>query len=485
MMEPHQHNSFQTCKLSTATVAYLWVALAVVACQVNADIMTDYYHMRSIQAQPRGRRDVVRDMSHSHHMSHDQAAVKYLPWKKQSHMEILPVEHAYIEWQDAQIKHMELLNKAQGPLENLESIGDRGFLVVQFLDFVGWGNRLPTLVTGAIMAMLTNRTLLVDFPNINNYITCSWNWDFAPVRPKLHKLKQHQVRIDSYDDLRPFLHDNLATSLPDHKAAPLIMFYEIDYSIPMLAVNPHYEAMFHQLFPGGEVYRPMMKLMVRPAPDIEKEVLEFAMRNFAGRYSIGLQMRAEKFKDQKYGDFPSKVFYSLAQTLAMTHAHRSRHITYTQENVTFFIAADRSELYWEAARMLGEDRVCWTNNGIEGERAPTLPGTERSGLVDLFMMAMVDDIVVTHSSTFGITGSAMKGVKAFTVYGNTTKTQPEMGQSWFFRQAVGEPCFIRAGWVMAEPRNAELFMRNPAWMQHMQCHASIAKGADRYCPCCT
>ena len=45
-------------------------------------------------------------------------------------------------------------------------VGGTGFkgrvLILSFIDGLGWGNRMPSIITAAVMALLTNRALYLE-----------------------------------------------------------------------------------------------------------------------------------------------------------------------------------------------------------------------------------------------------------------------------------------------------------------------------------
>ena len=127
---------------------------------------------------------------------------------------------------------MHELATAPAPLESLPP-GHGGFIVVAFAHQVGWGNMLPSLVVAVLLGLLTNRVLLVDFPDLDAVLESPLKWNYGVYQSKLGVgLTRNVFNVDP-GDVNFWMRTDIRAVATD-KA--VWHFMDGDYAMPMLQV---------------------------------------------------------------------------------------------------------------------------------------------------------------------------------------------------------------------------------------------------------
>ena len=93
-----------------------------------------------------------------------------------------------------------------------------------------------------------------------------------------------------------------------------------------------------------------------------------------------------------------------------------------------------------------------------------------AGIVDLFMLSMCDDLVISFASTFGGVAAGMSGVKPIYIYPRCFPNLTVYPK--FFRGITSEPCMMGSNDHLAVGTDGqrEALRGSPLLLQHMQCH---------------
>ena len=279
------------------------------------------------------------------------------------------------------------------------------------------------------------------------------------------------------DDLGDLTHQWPQQHAPMHLPFSLVCTYAPAFQLScptaiadclLAQANPTFRPLLDQYFPRGEVFFPISKNLYHPAPLLLHNITEFANRNFRD-CTIALQYREAKVAPMlPRVTMSPQVYCDLASSLVHSRGLRL-------SDCTFFVASDVEHFYTTAQRYFGAGNVCWTDNGISsGHTGMCLdcPGTPATGLVDVFLMSLADEVVGTWASTFGTLAAGLGSIKAHTVYFNLTGGERVgmLKQQWYFRQVVPEPCFWKAGKLFESTTDFGQFSSSPFWLQQLQCH---------------
>lgn len=320
-----------------------------------------------------------------------------------------------------------------------EGSGKEDILIVEPWTGAGWGNRIPSLITATAIAILTERLLLVDFPHLDMYLNSSLDWSFHKHKAKFNADLSPGRRITGRD-VDVLLREDLRRD--PHR---ILHFFDDDYSMFLLQMNPHYDSFFSH-FLDGVIFRRIARAVFRPSVAIRREIEKFMAAKFGPHGVIGLQMRSLKVQLD-----PSN-FYDVARILS-------------RKEQTVFLASDAAYLYNHTRTALLDRSVVWTENGVGCNTTASVirnPGTELSGLVDLFLLSKCSDLIITYSSSFGYVAAALAGIKPVYVL---PRKDNEHGH-YFFRAISSEPCFFRMRSLSA----MRTLQMHPLWIQHVQCH---------------
>ncbi|KAG5457425.1 MAG: hypothetical protein BJ554DRAFT_2566, partial [Olpidium bornovanus] len=152
-----------------------------------------------------------------------------------------------------------------------------------------------------------------------------------------------------------------------------------DYFVPFLQANPHYRDTLRRWFPDGQVAHRVLRRAVRMKSGIEDRA-----RIFAAKTPPGFT----------FDPAPIRSFANAALNLGAFSSG-------DPSNVTYFLAADDDGVRGEMGRLLGNVRynsdIDWNDVGANGDPG----GSDATALLDLRLLSLSDELVVTFGSTFG------------------------------------------------------------------------------------
>ncbi|RKO93028.1 hypothetical protein BDK51DRAFT_39817 [Blyttiomyces helicus] len=398
-------------------------------------------------------------------------------------------------------QHSIVVNRPTGFLPS-----DR-FVIVRAFTTAGIGNRMPAVVTGLFLAMTTNRTLLVDWPEfeelfdpeIDVVLTVdrkvqlasairerAWDEGNATSEAELDEAMPRFSRaMPAVGVLIPVtrVQENLAKWITtDFRTddnfgyATVITYRSMDYSTPLLMANPTMRPWFEALFgtePGGlHPFHAAAKHLFRPQADIEREARAFHRRHLAGAgLAVGIQVRTRK----RRATAPDlSLYFSTALGIG-----RSRQAARTGGDkiapLRFFVASDRLEVADVMERALSPHPVFATRDvSLENPDQNRNPGTDRAAVVDMRILALCDELVVTFGSSFGQVAAAWGGISSVVIMHGTHAGWDR--PFWWATGGITEPCMFEgrriAGFGQSDSFS-ELYgqwVQMPLWTYHSQCH---------------
>ncbi|BDA47125.1 probable galactoside 2-alpha-L-fucosyltransferase [Coccomyxa sp. Obi] len=361
-------------------------------------------------------------------------------------------------------------------------------------DNIGIGNGLPAVLTGLLLALITDRCLFIDFAFYEDFFQPDLDFSW----------KHHAERLvaHGHDPTKPPIEPKvlLGTSTgPVLEIAEAWLFqnltevYQGDYGIEvfddcdwtpaLLQSNPFHQDFIDLYFPTREIFASLAPFMLKVTPRVENRITAFRQQNFK-LFTIGLQIRRHKCdggpdetidkKEVHCALRPSiESFCAVARSIQLSHGLNDK-------DVRFFLAADDTEVYDQVAEILGRERVIFTDNGIAPlhkvdhiQYTPSgNPGTLETGLMDLALLAQCDDIIMTITSSYGYIAGAWGGLApVHMLYGKHQTVQ----NPYWFRAINSEPCYWQAKDMMRalDIKGVERYRSNPFWMQYSQCHHAV------------
>lgn len=242
----------------------------------------------------------------------------------------------------------------------------------------GLGNRILSIVSAFLLALLTDRTLIIFSPH----------YDFRKVLctpfPNSTWILPHEVKIPAGKMIDQF---SVSFELTDFSNidAQIIQIRDMEtYFLTSFFLNKHLIDKLNQLFPGRNVATVLLRYLIHPSNAIWADILKtFEDRN---RYAVtvGLQIRAP-------------VFSAIPAIKCLPDE--------LPNNTHVFVASLGSQIdniksvypNWNVTQRFVD--------GGEKHDSSQL----RTALHDIFVVSMCDKIVISVRSTFGYIIMALKG----------------------------------------------------------------------------
>ena len=265
----------------------------------------------------------------------------------------------------------------------------------------------------------------------------------------------------------------LCSDLSSYYKEQFVFLFSDQYYLPALHHNPHYNQFFKEWFPPVDIFGPLARFLVRPRPPVAAEIVRFHRRLAFGSSSssssrrrriIGIQLRTATMTgfDAEFcawdnwamADYPGAYFKcallmdALAQSpdnpfrptdhrhggsgpdsttsAAMTSVGGIGAEEHDDGGSVFFLATDNVGVRPLAKAALG-GRLQY----YEQEVTRKINVGHATALIDMFLLALSDDIITTSMSTFGYVAAGLA-------------TQPPVllsFQAQCARELTSQPCF--------------------------------------------
>ncbi|PJF17112.1 hypothetical protein PSACC_03063 [Paramicrosporidium saccamoebae] len=273
----------------------------------------------------------------------------------------------------------------------------------------GLGNRLLSLLSTYLLALLTDRTLIVHFSDYdidtlfcNPFPKSKWSMPdtikWGKIRSTMYNEPQPAVEVTS-KMLRKMVRLVLSQSskqstvqllacggdlMERWKNVQILHISGNHYFLPLLFANPTYTKILQGWFPDGNVASTLFSYLFHPRDYIIDEVSQ-TLKDSHHFYRIGLQAR---------------YFYGLVK---LASANTAIHCLDVLKPEHVFVAS----LHCEVSEYLANNRL-WniTHRYSEGKQ---LTGRKQASeaVHDIWMLAVCDDLVVTKRSTLGYVATAL------------------------------------------------------------------------------
>ncbi|KAK4783960.1 hypothetical protein SAY86_018328 [Trapa natans] len=392
----------------------------------------------------------------------------------------------------SRLRNYESLHKRCGPnskpykeaLEALRSGSAVGYgecKYVVWISFSGLGNRILTLTSSFLYALLTNRVLLIDQGKDMMDLFCepfpdeSWllSKDF-PVTDQFDSLGQsspnchgHLLKnnmINSTEKRMPsYLYLHLAHDYNDHdkmffcdedqkamEKVPWLIIKSDNYFIPSLFLMPSFEQELFNLFPHKEaIFHHLGRYLFHPSNHVWGLITRY-FDSYLARADerIGIQIRT-----LDGGDGP--LSYVMDQIIACTQNEeilpkvdqhgtvssspsedtRLKAVLVTSLNLGY--SDNLKNLYWMYPTVTGE-MVGVYQASHEGYQQTEKPLHNLKAWAEMYLLSLSDVLVTSSWSTFGYVAQGLGGLKPWILVKpeNRTTPNPPCGRAMSM-----EPCF--------------------------------------------
>lgn len=327
---------------------------------------------------------------------------------------------------------------------------------VVWISYSGLGNRMLTLVSAFLYALLTNRVLLVDrgadltdlfcepFPGTSWLVPLDFPLSqlrsFSINSPESYgnMLKKNVIKNipdgSSQNTLPPFMYLHLGHDYGEHdklffceddqhllQSVPWLVLRSDNYFVPSLFLIPGYEEELRRLFPKRDaVFHHLARYLLHPTNSVWGLITRYYQSYLAGADErVGIQIRV--FENES-GTFQhvleqvlqctqkQKILPEVArnETILTAPGKRSKAVLLTSLSSGY---ADLiRNMYWEHPSMTGE--MISVHQPSHEEHQQTDKQTHNmKAWAEMYLLSLTDVLVTSAWSTFGYVAQGLGGLK--------------------------------------------------------------------------
>lgn len=373
--------------------------------------------------------------------------------------------------------HTESYNKVLQKLKSGQPIDPSDCNYLVWISFSGLGNRILTLASSFLYALLTNRVLLVDRGVDMDDLFCepfpevSWllPLDF-PITNQFNEFDQQSPQSygnmlkgnSSTSDVPPFVYLHLVHDYDDHdklffcdqeqtflQKVPWLIMKTDNYFVPSLFLIPSFEQELNNLFPEKEtVFHFLGRYLFFPTNPVWGLITRYYQAYLAkADEKIGIQVRVF---DTGVGPFQ----YVLDQILdcsfkenLLPEINRDEPIVSqpgNQKTKAVLMTSLSSgysdkvrDMYWEHSTVSGEVIGVFQPSHEEHQQSEKTMHN-RKAWAEMYLLSLTDKLITSSWSTFGYVAQSLGGLKPWILYKPENQTAPNPP----CRRAMSmEPCF--------------------------------------------
>ncbi|KAK9277401.1 hypothetical protein L1049_006944 [Liquidambar formosana] len=376
--------------------------------------------------------------------------------------------------------HTKSYNKTVERLKSGHNNGPTECSYVVWLSFSGLGNRILTMASAFLYALLTNRVLLVDpgndmanlfcepFPETSWILPLDFTFknqfnSFDQNSPHCYgNMLKNNIINTSTESLPSFLYLHLVHDYNEHDKqffcdqdqtllgkVPWLIIKTDNYFVPSLFLIPSFEKELGNLFPNKEfVFHHLGRYLFHPSNQVWGLITRYYQAYLAkADERIGIQIR--NF-DSGTGPFQ----YVMDQILACTLKEKLLPEVKKQESIvtpskkqiskavimTSLISGyfeNLRNMYWEHPTVTGEVIGVYQPSHEEYQQTEKQLHN-RKAWTEMYLLSLTDVLVTSSWSTFGYVAQGLGGLKPWILYKPENRTAPDPP---CHRAMSMEPCF--------------------------------------------
>jgi hypothetical protein len=215
--------------------------------------------------------------------------------------------------------------------------------------------------------------------------------------------------------------------------------HEFDYPVAVMEGNPHVKPFLDRYFGHRDSYHAISSIIFPLKQPLVDRVEAVCAGGFQ-RHMIGLQMRRLK----GHGDYLPEVDSFTHLALAVQEARG-----WTDDETGFFVATDVPGVLDDVKAALPGRTVVYMEKDMKIAFQPNEnPGTVIDALIDMKLLSVCDEILITYGSSFGQVAAAWGGLKPYVLlFGSRfiNKQLPRMSQVRHRPEALNEMHFSLFG----------------------------------------
>ncbi|CAG8521262.1 34132_t:CDS:2 [Gigaspora margarita] len=331
----------------------------------------------------------------------------------------------------------------------------------------GFGNRMPGIICGFLYSLISDRLFFIDgYQNFDNYFEKDFdhNWDTVSYLYRGSTAKDLHVN-ETINNFTLVTRGNFSSE--EINSYDILRVHTWDYVCAPLSSNPYYKEWFNKIIPDYRIFTTISLRLLRLHPDLKSQVEEYANNNFSD-YNIGIHLRERKIKnDTNSLMIPIGHYYEAVRMLMLEVKNK---------NVSIFVAADTTDGRNKLVNLLNNMDL---NNTITWENS----GTEAGAIIDLKLLGICDDLVLTYASSFGFLAagwshkaSRQRGLFIINPIKKVwTDNLQVIDKVWMWGAISSEPCMYMSKLLITneDEETTRIFKSNPLWIHYSQCHYPI------------
>ncbi|KAJ8648819.1 hypothetical protein MRB53_001842 [Persea americana] len=376
----------------------------------------------------------------------------------------------------------ELYNKTIDQLKSGNNIGSLDCNYVVWISFSGLGNRILSLASTFLYALLTQRVLLVDkgadmgdlfcepFPDnswllphdfpLNQFNEFNEKSPHSYGNMLKNKLISQNMNSGSAGLLPVYAYLHLAHNYDDYdklffceqdqlllQRIPWLILRSDNYFVPSLFLIPLFEEELSQLFPGKDtVFHHLGRYLFHPSNLVWGLITRFYQAYLANaKERIGIQIRVF---DTRTGPFQYVLDQILAcawnerllpnvtlEAVASTMSRRAKAVLITSLSSGYY--ENIRNMYWEYPTVSGEIVSVYQPSHEEYQQTEKQMHNVKAW-AEMYLLSLTDLLVTSSWSTFGYVAQGLGGLKPWILYKPENQTAPDPPCC---RAMSMEPCF--------------------------------------------
>ncbi|OVA12213.1 Xyloglucan fucosyltransferase [Macleaya cordata] len=375
--------------------------------------------------------------------------------------------------------YTESYNKTVEKLRSGSKVGPTDCNYVVWIAFSGLGNRILTLASAFLYALLTNRVLLVDrgtdmadlfcepFPEMSWLLPLDFPLNqfnkFDQKFPQCHGyMLKNSILNNSKTSLPLFLYLHLVHDYDDHdklffcdqyqallQKVPWLIMKTDNYFVPSLFLIHSFEEELNNLFPDkGTVFHHLGRYLFHPSNPVWGLITRYYQAYLANADErVGIQIRVF---DIGTGPFQHVLDQILACSLKEkllpevnnqepilnpTGNRKSKAVLLTSLSSGYFEKI--RNIYWEYPTVNGEVISIYQPSHEEYQQTEKQIHN-RKAWAEMYLLSLTDKLITSSWSTFGYVAQSLGGLKPWILKKPENKTVPDPP---CVRDMSMEPCF--------------------------------------------
>ncbi|KAK9119154.1 hypothetical protein Scep_017247 [Stephania cephalantha] len=370
-------------------------------------------------------------------------------------------------------------NRTMEKLKAKQEIGPTDCNYLVWISFSGLGNRILTLTSAFLYALLTNRVLLVDRGRDMDDLFCEpfpkTSWLLPLDFPVNQFDKFDQKSPESYGNLlknnlissstgspSPFLYLHLVHDYDDNdklffceqdqavlQKSPWLIMKSDNYFVPSLFLIPSFSEELANLFPSKEtVFHHLGRYLFHPSNAVWGLITRYHEAYLANAdEKIGLQIRVFDTRPGPFKYVLDQILSCALKEKLLPEVNKQQAVVTLPGNrklkavLTVSLNSGYFEMirdmYWEYPTATGEViRVSQPSH--EGYQQTANQIHNRKAWAEMYLLSLTDVLVTSSWSTFGYVAQGLGGMKPWILYKPENETAPDPPCR---RVMSMEPCF--------------------------------------------